>query len=203
MPRTKVTPHELHLRLWAALHQRGYHGSSLTTLAAAAGIGKAGLLHHFGSKEGLMRAVLAWARGQFRAYVLAAFAKTGSRPDGSTWTLEARLAEGLRRQFHLVRRGEGGCFFGNAILELGGDGAYGPELRAFLDDWHAAATALLSERFGAAEAAERAYRLFADYQGAVIYYRATSDETHLRRFAERALTSVAAPLPIPPAQVPA
>lgn len=194
MPRTKVDPQELHVRLWAALHRDGFHASSLSSLSAAAGIGKAGLLHHFGSKEGLVRAVIEWAREQFRAYVLAAFAKTGLRPNGTSWTLEARLAEGLRRQFRLVRRDAGGCFFGNAILELGGESPYGEGLRGFLDDWLAAATELLAERYDRAEAAERAYRLFADYQGTVIYYRATGDRSHLDRFAARALASLDLPL---------
>lgn len=38
---------------------RGYHGSSLREIAAAAGIGQSTLQHHFGSKEELLIAVLA------------------------------------------------------------------------------------------------------------------------------------------------
>lgn len=37
---------------------RGYRGASLTEVAAAAGLSNAGLLHHFGSKEHLLIAVL-------------------------------------------------------------------------------------------------------------------------------------------------
>ncbi|WP_218009987.1 TetR/AcrR family transcriptional regulator [Actinomadura kijaniata] len=40
------------------LAERGYHGSSLARIAAEAGLSQAGLLHHFGSKQELVVAVL-------------------------------------------------------------------------------------------------------------------------------------------------
>jgi AcrR family transcriptional regulator len=38
----------------------GFHGASLRDVAARAGLSQAGLLHHFRSKEHLLKAVLAW-----------------------------------------------------------------------------------------------------------------------------------------------
>lgn len=43
---------------YRAFATRGYHGSSLREIAAAAGIGQSTLQHHFGSKEELLLAVL-------------------------------------------------------------------------------------------------------------------------------------------------
>jgi AcrR family transcriptional regulator len=38
----------------------GFHGGSVREIARRAGLSQAGLLHHFPSKEHLLRAVLAW-----------------------------------------------------------------------------------------------------------------------------------------------
>ena len=42
-----------------AFSTQGYRGASLAQIAAAAGLTQQGLLYHFGSKEGLLKAVLA------------------------------------------------------------------------------------------------------------------------------------------------
>jgi TetR/AcrR family transcriptional regulator len=42
----------------ASIAQRGYEGTSLDALAASVGFTKQTLLHHFGSKDGLLRAVV-------------------------------------------------------------------------------------------------------------------------------------------------
>jgi TetR/AcrR family transcriptional regulator len=38
--------------------KQGYHGATLSKIAAYAGVSKADIFHHFGSKEGLYLAVL-------------------------------------------------------------------------------------------------------------------------------------------------
>ena len=58
MPTQKIERTELLHRCWEVLHRQGFHHTSINDLAQAGGLGKAGLLHHFGSKEGLMQAVL-------------------------------------------------------------------------------------------------------------------------------------------------
>lgn len=44
----------------AVFSSSGFHGGSLRDIARRAGLSQAGLLHHFPSKEHLLRAVLAW-----------------------------------------------------------------------------------------------------------------------------------------------
>ena len=194
MPATKISRGELLELTWALLHRQGYHATSIADVARAAGISKPGALHHFKTKAGMMAAVLAWARERYRHYVLAAFAKTGHRPDGTTWTLEARLSEVIRRQFHLATMNDrAGCFFGNAILETGGRGPFGEALRAFYDDWIAAASAALAERFDAPRARELADELFAGYQGTILLYKLDGDEGRFARFRDSALGLIAPP----------
>ena len=204
MPRTKISRGALLAAAWELFHRRGFAATSLADLSRATGLGKAGLLHHFGSKAGLVEAVIAWAREAFRGYVLSAFAKTGSDAQGRPWTPERRLGEALRRQFHLAQRDGAGCFFANSMLEVGADAPYAEQLRGFVDDWLGAVAGMLAERYPRAEAEERAYRLFTDYQGSVMLFKVSTDESHLRRFRERAVASLAHPLaPAGPQTVPA
>ena len=194
VPITKISRDALLELTWALLHRKGYHATSIADVARAAGISKPGALHHFKSKAGMMDAVLSWARERYRQYVLSAFAKTGPRPDGSTWTLEARLAEVIRRQFHLATMNErSGCFFGNAILETGGGGPFGDALRGFYDDWIDAAATALAERFDASYARQLADELFAGYQGTILLYKLDGDEGRFDRFRESALGLIAPP----------
>ena len=199
MPRTKITKAQLLATAWDLIHRRGYRATSIADVSAAAGIGKAGVLHHFGSKANMMAEVVDWARQQFRGYVLSVFAKAGTAADGQPCTVEARLGEAIRRQFRLVRRENAGCFFANCILETGASGEFAEGLNGFVEDWLAALTAMLSERFDTPEAQERAYRYFTDYQGSVMLFKVSGDRRHLDRFRARAVAQLSEPISLPAA----
>jgi len=94
MPKQKVSKDDILLTCWQVFHKHGYNGTSLQKVADAVGLGKAGLLHHFGSKEGLMRAVLGYARTAYKTYVLDVAKE--DRP------LEERMLKMLRRQAKLA-----------------------------------------------------------------------------------------------------
>ncbi|MFD0388218.1 TetR family transcriptional regulator [Tistrella bauzanensis] len=80
-------------RLFAA---HGFHGVGLAALAAARGLGNAGLLHHFPSKARLYGAVLARVGAELDALLDAALADAGGPRDAAcamvrvqaTWTAE-------------------------------------------------------------------------------------------------------------------
>jgi len=194
MPKIKITKEELLALTWELVHRNGYQATSIAKVSAAAGIGKAGVLHHFGTKENMMIEVIQWARVNFKAYVLAAFAKKGVDPSGKAWTLESRFAEAFRRQVRLVRRDNAGCFFANSMLEVGTDPAFSKQLMGFFIDWTAAVEELLKERFSEAESKERTYRLWTDYEGSVMLFKTTGDRSHLDRYRERSLYSFSHPI---------
>lgn len=186
MPITKTTPEAILRSSWSLFHERGYKNTSLQHLADAAGLGKAGLLHHFGSKEGLMHAVIDYAAEWYRTRVLSLAQGEGS--------VAERLEAMLRRQFDLVQLNDGGgCFFANMILETGG-GVFADGLSRFHTDWNAAVTTLLAERFSAAEAGERAYRIFVDYEGSVMLFKLYGDTSHLERLITRSVSGLKTPL---------
>jgi TetR/AcrR family transcriptional regulator len=68
----------------------GFRGASLNSIAAACGIGNAGALHHFASKEKLYKAVLLRLSEELDADLQSVLARQGSA--------EARLRRALRNQ---------------------------------------------------------------------------------------------------------
>lgn len=187
MPIQKTTPEEILIAAWAVFHEHGYHDASLQQLADAAGLGKAGILHHFGSKAGVMRAVIEYAVDWYHLKVYSTVRGEG--------TLEERLEKLLRRQYRLCQlNNRGGCFFANTILEKGNDERFAPGLKKFHESWNAAVTELLSERFPAAEAKERAYRIFIDYQGSVMIFKLYQELSHLEYLIDRTLLGLSLPI---------
>ncbi|MEM9834942.1 MAG: TetR/AcrR family transcriptional regulator [Bacteroidota bacterium] len=191
MPKQKIAKSELLNLCWSVFHRDGYNGTSIQKVADAVGLGKAGLLHHFGSKEGLMKAVLLHAREAYGAYILSVTQEE--------LPLEQRLEKMLRRQFRLVRIEQRGCFYANMILETAQSGVFNPQLSDFYLDWMTAVTEMLREKFPPSEAKERAYRYFVDYEGSVLLYKLEKDDEHLQRCVQRAIKMLDTPLQIPEA----
>lgn len=179
MPLQKIDRETLLHSCWEVIHRQGYHRTSISELAAAAGLGKAGLLHHFGSKEGLLQAVIDYALQQFRQYVLSVA--------GEDLPLDQRLEKLLRRQNRLAKYERRGCFFANTILELGREERFNIPLQAFYEEWQETVAGLFLEIMSPAEARLHAYRLLLEYEGAVTFYKLTDDVEHLENFVKRAV----------------
>ena len=179
MPVIKIQKQEILQRCWQVLHREGYHGTSISALAEATGLGKAGLLHHFGSKEALMQAVLEYALQAFRQYVLSV-----AHED---LPVEQRLEKLLRRQNRLAKSERKGCFFANTALEMGRAEPFGTWLKAFFEEWQEVVACLLANNMPPSEAQEMAYSLLLEYQGAVTLYKVTGDPAHLEHLVQRAV----------------
>ena len=189
MPKQKISRDELLRKAWRLFHRHGYHDTSLQLIATKTGIGKAGLLHHFGSKQGLMHAVIDYAKAYYAEHVLALL--DGPAP------LAERLGRFLQQHVTLCQLDRRGCFFANVILETGADRLFSDQLGDFHADWQAAVRDALLPHYPADEAQERAYRLFIDYEGSVIVYKIYGASDHLERFVDRAVHSLAYPIQLP------
>ncbi len=189
MPRQKISRDDLLTKAWRLFHRHGYYDTSLQLIASATGLGKAGLLHHFGSKQHLMEAVIAFARTYYTVRVLSEL--HGDAP------LPERLRRFLDHHVRLCQLDRRGCFFANTILETGADRLFSAQLEQFHIDWIAAVRDALLPHYPAAEAAERAYRLFTDYEGSVVIYKIRGKADHLHRFVDRAVTSLVHPIYFP------
>ncbi|MEZ4685254.1 MAG: TetR/AcrR family transcriptional regulator [Bacteroidia bacterium] len=179
MPVTKVSKQEILHRCWEHFHRNGYHNSSIKDLAEAAGLGKAGLLHHFGSKEGIMSAVIDYAMEQVRDYVLAVAKEN--------LPFEQRLEKLLRRHCRLAKIDGRGCFFANIILETGQKGTFNDIMLPFLKEWEIVVGELLTEVMPEKEAKEKAYRMIVEFEGAVVFYKLTGDPDYLEKYVVNAV----------------
>ncbi len=179
MPVTKILKEDILQRCWEVMHREGYNGASISMLAEATGLGKAGLLHHFQSKEGLMQAVLVYAMEQFRDYVLSV-AREDLPP-------EQRLEKLLRRQNRLAKRERKGCFFANTALEMGRNGAFNEVLMEFFKEWQTTVAGILSTAMPESEARDAAHWLLLEYEGSVVLYKISGDEQCLEGLVHRAV----------------
>jgi TetR/AcrR family transcriptional regulator, transcriptional repressor for nem operon len=177
MPVKKIEKHELLHRCWEVFHRHGYYGTSVSMLAEAIGLGKSGIMHHHDSKEGLLRAVIAYAKTQMRDYVLSVAQE--DLPD------EQRLEKLLRRQNRLAKHEQRGCFFANLALETGREGTFNDQLNTFFEEWQQVLTGLWATRMPQEQASEQAYLLLLEYEGAVIIYKLSGDAQHLERLVVR------------------
>lgn len=126
-----------------------------------------------------MHAVIDYAVGEFRRYVLAVATEDLPRVQ--------RLEKMLRRQNRLARMDRRGCFFANMALETGRDNVFNPAIAAFYEEWQAVFAGLLQPALSAEAAREQAYQLLVSYEGAVVFYKLSGDDQHLERFVRRTL----------------
>src|SRR5262245_57738178 len=82
-----------------AVARNGYDGASIRTIVAAADVNQAAINYHFGSKDGLYRAVL-------QAALLALMNDDGARPGEGALSREAALRRFLRQQLRPMISGD-------------------------------------------------------------------------------------------------
>ncbi len=179
MPVKKIEKQEVLRRCWEVFNRHGYHGTSISMLAEATGLGKSGLMHHHLSKETLMRSVVEYAREELRKYVFSVA--------GEDLPPEQRLEKLLRRQNRLAKYERRGCFFANTALETGCDGLFNELIQTTFDEWQKNVADILTAVMPPEKAAETAYRLLLEYEGSVTMYKLTGDEQHLEGFVARAV----------------
>jgi TetR/AcrR family transcriptional regulator, transcriptional repressor for nem operon len=181
MPVTKIEKSEILLRCWEVFNREGYNHTSIQNLAEATGLGKSGLLHHFGSKEALMHAVIEYSITAFQDYVLA--------PAYEQLPPDQQLEKLLRRQNRLVKKDRRGCFYANIGLETGRDGQFSELIKHAFSLWQDAVSTILQSAYQVTEARQTAYQMLLEYEGAVLLYKLTTDETHLENLVQRTVSS--------------
>ncbi len=180
MPVQKIEKSDFLLRCWVVFHRNGYHNTSMQDLAKATGLQKAGLYHHYPTKQLLMESVVQYALEQFRSYTLSV-AHDQSLP------IEQRFEKMLRRQRRLAMIERQGCFFANIALETGRDEFFNKMLLGALDEWTDALSMLYGYFYDPEQARKEAQRLIMEYEGAVVFYKLTGHEQYLEDFVQRSV----------------
>lgn len=184
MPVTKIDKQDFLLRCWEVFHLKGYYNTSMQNLAEATGLQKAGLYHHYPTKQILMERVMEYALQQFREYVLSVADETALPP-------EQRLEKLLRRHKKLATLHRQGCFFANIVLETGREELFNHILKTAMEEWAEAVGRLLAHRMPPERARHEATRLIMEYEGAVLFYKMTGEERYLDEFVERTVAMAA------------
>lgn len=172
------------LQLGRVFRERGYEGATLAQLAAATGLGKASLYHHFpGGKAEMAEALVreAVADAQRRAF---------SQLDGNRPPAE-RLERFIAGFDDYLQHSDGQCLL--AVLTLGsGSSEHAARIAAQFEDWQGA----LARVFEAAgqkrkRAARSAADLLVQLYGAQMLSKLTGDPKYLRQTIKRLGRSLA------------
>lgn len=177
---TVETPQRAQLlrQLGGVFRERGYEGATLTQLAAATGLGKASLYHHFpGGKAEMAEALL-------RAAVADAQRLAFARLEGREPPAE-RLQAFLAGYADYLEDSGGPCLL--AVLALGSArGTHGALISGQFQDWTAALARVFEET---GEKPKRAARSATDLlnglYGAQVVSALLDDPKHLRRSIKR------------------
>lgn len=186
MPVQKIDKHDFLMRCWEVFHLKGYHNTSMQDLAAATGLQKAGLYHHYPTKQDLMQNVMTFALEQFHDYVLSV-ASDESLP------VEQRLEKMLRRNKRLVTEHRRGCFFANIALETGREDQFTALIQQAMQDWIDTVAALLTHTMPAEQARREAGRLMIEFEGSVLFYKIYNNIDYLEAFIDRTVRLLGTP----------
>lgn len=183
-PRTGVRKRaELLAALAHVFRERGYEGATLTELAAATGLGKASLYHHFpGGKAEMADALIRDALAQARARAFAHL--QGPEPPAQ------RLQRFVRGYGDYLEAANGPCLLG--VLAMGSARrVHGEMLAAQFSEWRDALAALFEE---AGQKPKRAGRSAAEVlnilYGAQMTAALLGDPKHLSRSLKRLARSL-------------
>lgn len=170
----RLTREDVVGRAVEVFRRRGFHGTSMADLAAACGILKGSLYHHFPSKDDLALAVLEDIHAHFRAAIFPL--AHGPLPPADRM---AALARAVTAYF---AGRDGSCLMGAFALEIGaGDERFAVRIRAYFDDWAAAVAAPLEPRHGVVEAQRLGRDFVARTQGALMLLKLAGDDEPLAR----------------------
>ncbi|MEL6401712.1 MAG: TetR/AcrR family transcriptional regulator [Leptolyngbyaceae cyanobacterium] len=132
MPKETYIP-----QLFQLFQQYGYDGATLSKIAAATGLGKASLYHHFpGGKDDMVQSVLTYAEAWLTENVLQPLARPGNAQE--------RLRQMCDRINELYSGGTQPCLL--AILQAGtGRELFHSQVKALIERWIAAIATVLTE----------------------------------------------------------
>jgi len=147
---------------YTLFHKNGYQATSMSDIANAVGMTKAGLYHHFESKEAILLAVLEMVKGYMEKSLF-------SLAYDEELDVMNRLQAFVREQKEILLANRGACFIGNMTLETG---RLNEQNRALLNqifkDWKKA-LAFLYSHFHSSEVADvLAEQTVIEFEGAVM-----------------------------------
>ncbi len=184
MPKAKVSETFILNQALKIFSQKSYHQATMADIAEACGLLKGSMYHYYPSKEHLMKAVIAYVHDYFNKEVFA----HAYHEKVSTRDRLRRMGEVTEKMFIGPQEG---CIMGNIGIETA---RVIPEfsdlIRNFFNDWIAALTHVLKDKYSDKTAREVAEQCVSEIEGAVMMMRIYNEPRYLKdalkRVAKRA-----------------
>ena len=175
MPIQKVDKRTIIKESLRVFRNKGYHSTTMTDIAVAAGLLKGSLYHHFSSKEELMKEVILYLHDWYSRNVFSVAFQDGL---SGLQKLE-RLTEMSEEIFY---HEPGGCLMGNVGLETADTiPEFAQLIRNYFEDWIKALAHIFSEKFPKKEARLMAEMSVAEIEGGVLLMQIYQDKGYLDR----------------------
>jgi len=173
MPRTKLSREEVVERIAEEFRSHGYAATTLSRIAAATGLGRASLYHHFpGGKDDMVRQVFRKV-GEEVGEILALLEAPGDPRD--------RITASMKAVGRFYAGGAKNCLLGSMVLS-GGSELFADELAAAFGAWIDTLSATVRDAgVPAAIARRRAEDAVIRLQGALVVTRGMKDTGVFRR----------------------
>lgn len=175
MPKQKIDKKDIVRKSLEVFKEKGYHKATMADLAAACGILKGSLYHHFSSKEHLMEEVLVVLREHYREKIFSLAYQDKIAPLTRLRTLASTSEE-------IFLQERGGCFMVSIGLETIHVVDHFTEIiRDFFNEWIKCLAHIYKEVYRPSVALETARSSVAEIEGAVMLMQIYNDPRYLKK----------------------
>ena len=175
MPIKKVSKRDIIKSSLEVFRQKGYHSTSMADLAAACGLLKGSIYHHFAGKEDLMLQTIGFLHDHYKRDVF-------SLADEDGFSGIEKLERLTVISEEIFYNEPGGCLMANIGLETAGQyPEFQQAIKGFFEDWVDCLATIFEEKLPSAKAREIAEYSVAEIEGSVLLMQVYGDKTYLQR----------------------
>ncbi len=175
MPVKKVDKRDIIKASLKVFRQKGYHSTTMSDIAAACGLLKGSIYHHFEGKEDLMLQTIDFLHSYYSREVFSI------AHDESLTGLE-QLDKLAAISEEIFMKEKGGCLMANIGLETANDyPRFRVRIKAYFEEWIQSLEHIFRKAYDAQTAREIAEFSVAEIEGAVMLMQVYHDKRYLER----------------------
>ncbi len=175
MPVKKVDKRDIIKASLRVFRQKGYHSTTMSDIAAACGLLKGSIYHHFEGKEDLMLQTIDFLHSYYSREVFSI------AHDESLTGLE-QLDKLAAISEEIFMKEKGGCLMANIGLETANDyPRFRVRIKAYFEEWIQSLEHIFRKAYDAQTAREIAEFSVAEIEGAVMLMQVYHDKCYLER----------------------
>ncbi len=179
MPVKKVDRKDIIKASLKVFRQKGYHSTTMADIAAACGLLKGSIYHHFEGKEDLMLQTIDYLHGYYSREVFS-IARNEELSGEEQLERLAQISE------EIFTKEKGGCLMANIGLETANDyPGFREKIRNYFEEWIQSLEIIFRKAYEPKKAREIAEFSVAEIEGAVMLMQIYHDKTFLEKAHER------------------